>query len=405
VSKEKTGRTKTKGKTYWGSIMGTQQEGLLHNRKIKLENLAEGEKFLIMSREDKSETMEKVSPWILKMAINSTAGSEVNMVKKLRNGTVLIHTKNRKQAEKLVTIIQLDSSTRVKITEHEKLNQKKGVIKCLDLMYLEDNYILQELASQNVIDIKRIKKRNNINGKEEETGTYFLTFGTVNIPEHIFIGYERVKVREFIPDPLRCFKCLKFDHTQNQCKENKICGNCGEEEHTDPEKKERCHKKPKCTNCGETDHGSLSRKCKVFENRKELMTIKTQNKISLFEARRIQNLRNPFQGKTFSDTVSQGKAKTCNCACTCDKNPPELKAPKPRAPDQEDKRNNNMILTESDMEEMDKENAKKSKNKNKGKRDIETTSNKSGSTTMRSPKKKRHHKDDKDEDQQIDRDQ
>ena len=45
------------------------------------------------------------------------------------------------------------------------------------------------------------------------TNTLFLTFNTPYLPKEITVGYLKVNVALFVPNPMRCFNCNKFGHT------------------------------------------------------------------------------------------------------------------------------------------------------------------------------------------------
>ena len=49
------------------------------------------------------------------------------------------------------------------------------------------------------------------------------------MPSEIHIGWLNYKVREYIPHPLRCFKCQRMGHTAQQCKWRQRCAKCGGE--------------------------------------------------------------------------------------------------------------------------------------------------------------------------------
>jgi len=70
--------------------------------------------------------------------------------------------------------------------------------------------------------------------------TFIITFKTPAVPKYLNIGYIRVPVSVYIPNPLRCFNCQKFGHTKNACKVND-CATCGQIGHNNS----------KCTKWGE----------------------------------------------------------------------------------------------------------------------------------------------------------
>ena len=51
--------------------------------------------------------------------------------------------------------------------------------------------------------------------------TFIITFHTASIPKHIKIGYLRIPVELYIPNPLHCFNCQKFGHGKKHVREEK----------------------------------------------------------------------------------------------------------------------------------------------------------------------------------------
>ncbi len=45
-----------------------------------------------------------------------------------------------------------------------------------------------------------------------ETESVLVEFETKVLPEEIFFGFMKYRVREFIPKPMRCFSCQEFEH-------------------------------------------------------------------------------------------------------------------------------------------------------------------------------------------------
>ena len=70
--------------------------------------------------------------------------------------------------------------------------------------------ILGELKDQG-FGVHRVTVRKN--GEVIPTSTIFLTFNSPDLPKEIKMGYLRVKVELFVPNPLRCFNCYSFGHT------------------------------------------------------------------------------------------------------------------------------------------------------------------------------------------------
>lgn len=266
--------------------------------------------YMTMSHAKADQNLSKVSPFLIKKRIDALA-KPVLQCKKMRNGTLLIKCKNKNQANSLRRINQLTPTIPVKVEEHNFFNMSKGKIFSRDFKYISDEELLEELTDQKVTEIKRIKKRDRDSGKltEEDLGIYILTFKKVNLPNEISIGYERIKVNVFIPNPMRCFKCYEFGHVADKCTiSNKICPNCSQNEHStrDPNtnRYERCTATPKCSNCKES-HNSFSRECPVFKREFEIQRIRITRRTSYYEAKRIFFQRQPLQEQTYAEALKQ----------------------------------------------------------------------------------------------------
>ena len=142
------------------------------------------------------------------------------------------------------------------VSIHPTLNSSRGVIRCRELAGMSETDIRDELSEQGVILVKRIRRKED--GQDKDTNTLFLTFCNANLPKDIRIGYLRVKVDPFIPNPLRCFKCQKYGHGAQRCSSAAVCPKCALE-HEGP-----CTNPPKCVNC-KGAHPSSSKDCDVWK--------------------------------------------------------------------------------------------------------------------------------------------
>lgn len=293
---------------------GTSRSPTLDNnwlgfdKSIKLVNSSPGPKYLLIERTDEAKTMIPVSPFLIELTIDTICGS-VSKISKLKNGNVLVITKDVNQARKLVQLNKISTEINVKVTEHKTLNCVKGVVWCEDFQHLSDEEIIEGLKSQFVTGLTRMKRK--VNGNLIDTGMYVLTFSITNLPEKLKVGYMICDVRPFVPAPLRCFNCLHFGHITTNCKNKKICSNCAEDYHTS-EDDPVCKKEMKCVNCGMAHH-AFSKDCATFVKEKSIQKIKVYEKVDMREAYRRYRERNPSQDKpTFSSLF-----KKCNCKCTC----------------------------------------------------------------------------------------
>ena len=125
----------------------------------------------------------------------------------------------------------------------EKINTSKGVIRSRGLVLATNEEIASTLGKQGVTNTRRIRK-----DKERiQTNIYILTFNQPHTPKEVKIGYCLERVEQYIPAPLRCFKCQKYGHLIEACRGRQICAKCSEK---DPDHMEGdCLKQSRCANC------------------------------------------------------------------------------------------------------------------------------------------------------------
>ncbi|XP_023214774.1 uncharacterized protein LOC111617717 [Centruroides sculpturatus] len=158
------------------------------------------------------------------------------------------------------------------------------------------------LSDQGVTAVRRISIRRD--GKLIPTKHLILTFNKLTLPSFITAGYLRCPVRPYVPNPLRCFKCQRFGHSQTSCRGKSVCAQCGTEGHNSTE----CTGTPCCVNCKD-EHPSYSRKCPAWQREKEIQRVKTVNNLPYPEARRMVTSSAPLKEKTFAAALKS--TKTC----------------------------------------------------------------------------------------------
>lgn len=141
------------------------------------------------------------------------------------------------------------------------------------------------------------------NNNLKETGLIILTFASLNLPETLMIGYERVNIRPYIPLPLRCRNCLRLGHPTSTCKSTKLCNNCSAEQHTI--ENEPCIKDKFCINCKydvnkQNNHSPTDKSCPAFIKQKEITAIIILEKVDHKTATSIYFSRNLHHDSKFS---------------------------------------------------------------------------------------------------------
>jgi len=113
-----------------------------------------------------------VSPFIIKKVFDFQCGGEVELLKKTRDGKLLVKTKFVIQTQRLLRLTQFHNFL-VSSSEHKTLNTLKGVIYSNDLRNIEKEDILKELSSQKVIEVEKIFQfKNNLLQESPPTGIW-----------------------------------------------------------------------------------------------------------------------------------------------------------------------------------------------------------------------------------------
>ena len=254
----------------------------------------------------------KLAPWLLKRTVNSAIGGHPELVRKLiRSKELLVITKSAQQTKKLLSIKKLHSWN-VTVRTPYNLNTVRGVISYPGFNYISDEEIVKEMADLNVIACKHFNWKNRTTGLSEPSNTVTLTFKQERLPEEVEVGYEKVRVRMYIPPPLRCYNCFRFGHVSDSCEYPQTCSNCAEREHT----RDDCGNTEKCVNCS-GNHHAFDKECEVLQKEKKIMELKCRSNISNPEARK-QIERKTYAQIAKSGTPISTPARTCKCACTCE---------------------------------------------------------------------------------------
>lgn len=236
--------------------------------------------FYIMELIDNNNSFERISPFFIEKALTSYIGQQ-HETKRLRNGSLLIKCKNEKQAKLLLNYnnILFGNTYKVKVTEHSTLNTVQGMIYCWDSKYLSEEEILEGLTDQKVVGVRKIKKK--VGDAFVDTALCILTFKRSLLPSSIKFGFHSVLVKPYIPNPLRCLNCFRFGHTRKNCKRERVCAHCSDLFH----EPDMCKTGSRCINC-KGAHTNWNKECPQFVRELGIQTIKIQEKIPYFEAKK-----------------------------------------------------------------------------------------------------------------------
>ncbi|XP_053967945.1 uncharacterized protein LOC128869418 [Anastrepha ludens] len=232
-------------------------------------------KFVVVAPTDAGKPLSAYSCFAVHRGLNAIS-KEIISISNLRDGNLLLLVKTKSIAERFIKTNNLAGICQITCKLHEQLNYVKGTIFAPCLNNIPENEIVEELKSHHVVSAYKFTK--TVDGVIKPTGVVLLTFDLYNLPSKIDISWHNVKIREYIPNPMRCKSCQMFGHTIKHCKNPPSCVNCS----LPPHPPQNCSR-VKCANCAE-EHPSSSPQCKKFQQQRDILRIKINNKCTLREA-------------------------------------------------------------------------------------------------------------------------
>ena len=151
----------------------------------------------------------------------------------------------------------------------------------LEMNLLEIKQELEEANSMKIEKINRLKKFDKAQQEKIDTESIIIEYSqNIEFPLHMYFGYKRITVKQFIPHPVRCFKCQKYGHISKNCRGTTICPICSNNHTFD-----NCDNKQnvKCCNCG-LKHSAGYKGCEEFIKAKQIKEYSHSNKLSYAEA-------------------------------------------------------------------------------------------------------------------------
>ena len=222
-------------------------------------------------------------------------------ITKMNKSSLLIIIDDSDQANKMQNINEIASQPIV-IEPHRTLNSIKGTVYSEAMSQSTDEEILDQLKSQRVIKVERMKRR--LGGQLVGTNRFILTFRGTYLPSLITVAeWQREIVEPYVPRPLRCNRCQRLGHTKKWCRLDEgieHCSRCSSPGHRSVD----CDSDPFCINC-RGPHPPTSKECEQYKFRCEVLATQAKNHITRKEATELvsQTYRKPDQ--TYSSVVKK----------------------------------------------------------------------------------------------------
>lgn len=138
------------------------------------------------------------------------------------------------------------------------------------------------ISSSRIINVERMTFWDNEAKVAKPSESIKITFRSYKLPSEIKLYNVLTKITPFVPKTLFCKNCLKYGHTTNYCKANKICQKCTSKDHIDD-----CNSEPKCNYCPDEVHMTNDINCQEKKNQIEIKKTMVTEKIPFFEANKI----------------------------------------------------------------------------------------------------------------------
>ena len=231
----------------------------------------------LVIRHNHQNLVKDFSPVAVETGIKNCVGNKyykhINIFSNTQKGLIFLEVGHRISARKLLDTKFLGNIP-VVVEVNKNRNTSRGVILCSQLNSEPIPDLINYLSAYGVEDIYAPTKRD-----DTRSGIYFLTFATPIPPKKVKVGYHIATVRA--QKPRQCFKCYKFGHGKNSCRNKDVCSKCSSSEHRHTECTEST---PKCPNCDQA-HDALNKKCPVYDFESKVLEHIFETGTSLYQAR------------------------------------------------------------------------------------------------------------------------
>ena len=133
------------------------------------------------------------------------------------------------------------------------------------------NSVIEDLKIQNFRFRKVHRMMKNSDGEKIPTALVLVEFLNLErLPKRVYVDFCEYRIRSFEPEPVRCFKCQRFNHLARNCTSNvDVCAKCSEHHTTKDCNRENqpgtsSDSLVKCFNC-KGEHPAYSKDCSKYK--------------------------------------------------------------------------------------------------------------------------------------------
>lgn len=208
---------------------------------------------------------------------------------------VMVFCKTKEQQVNALRVTQLGKEE-VECSQPGSRTEVRGVITGVPLSITEE--VMKSCMEGGTLE-KATRFNTTIEGKKVPSTTILLSFSDPCLPQRVMIGFVSYPVRQYVPDPLRCFKCQRLGHVAAVCKWKRRCCRCGGDHDYG-----KCGEgvAPKCCNCGGA-HSAAYKGCVIQQQEQEVQKFKVAKGVSYAEAvQQVKKVQSPGTARGMTET-------------------------------------------------------------------------------------------------------
>ena len=199
----------------------------------------QGAAYILLTRQD-GKSFRYSNPFAIARNLKAVWPQQ-NTAKVIQSGKILISTEQIDQSRAWLAVTSFIGKP-VEAQLAHRMMSVQGLIHAPELCEMTDQEILDELASQGVCEVQRLRS-----STEQPNPLIRLRFVGLQLPARLTCGYLSVRVKAWVDVPRQCRKCWRHGHPERSCRSRvTICGRCSaEDQHATSE----CQQPFKCARC------------------------------------------------------------------------------------------------------------------------------------------------------------